>query len=288
MKLLFPLFSMLLLVLCASASAGINDGLIAHWPLDGDGWDLGPYALNGYVTGAVAGEDVSGFPGGALRFNGEDDVVEVPDQQLFNAQTLTITAWIRPDHSSQWARIVDKYDHVNESGYAFHLNHDTYVSFEFWSQDGEHYSVTSATPISMGQWIYVAVTYDGSMLRLYQDGELVDDNQAQGPIRHSTRNLSIGNGFDGYHSWPYAGTIDEVRFYDRALSQSEIAMLVSDALSLYPDTGPDDAPGPGDQPRPGCSCPDSDHDGVPDAWDACPGTYPGAYTDSTGCPQAGM
>ena len=280
------LAALLVLLACGPAAAGLNDGLVAHWPLNGSGADLGPRALNGYVSGAAGAADAQGVPGAALFFDGDDDVIEVPDQGFLDPPALTVAAWIKPERSSQWARIVDKYDHVNEAGWNLHLVSDTYVGFEFRTQTDEHFGVQTVTRLSPGQWHFVAATWDGATLRIYQDGRLENEAPAAAPLRPASRMLTLGNGFDGYHDWPYAGAMDEVRVYARALSEAEIQ-----ALAISPASGgAPGGPGPGGHHPPdaqGCPCPDSDHDGVPDAWDGCSGTPPGAMTDSRGCPEQG-
>ena len=263
-------------LLPAPATAGLQDGLIAHWPLNGDAQDQGPFSLHGYLTGATPCPDLGQAPGQALLFHGGQDVIEAPDNELFTPQALSITAWIQPQTSSQWARILDKYSHTDQNGFALALNRSLYPFFQFWNQAGEEFGVQGTTPLVMGQWRFVAVTWDGQTLRLYQDGNLEDQKTAPGPIRPAAKPLTLGNGNDGYNPWPYTGAMDEVRFYSRALDPAEIHALA--ALSAADQPLP-----PANTPPPGCPCPDSDHDGVPDPWDACPGTLPTALTNAQGC-----
>ena len=72
-----------------------------------------------------------------------------------------------------------------------------------------------------GTWTHLAMTYDGAVLALYRDGTLVSSTFVSGAIATSSGALRIG----GNTIWqePFAGTIDDLRIYDRALTAGEIA-----------------------------------------------------------------
>ena len=87
----------------------------------------------------------------------------------------------------------------------------------------QHADARQADPVN--RWTHVAVTYDGSALRLYENGMQVSTRAVSGSIRRTTDPLWIGG------SHPYGeyfdGLIDEVRVYDRPLSPSEIRAEMS-------------------------------------------------------------
>jgi len=77
------------------------------------------------------------------------------------------------------------------------------------------------TALPLNTWTHLATTYDGSALRLYVNGALVSSIAASGNIVTSNMPLRIG----GNAIWGdeyFKGRIDEVRLYNRALSQAEI------------------------------------------------------------------
>ena len=79
------------------------------------------------------------------------------------------------------------------------------------------------------KWIHIALTYDGSTIRLYQDGEEVKANpQGGGKLTDETNPLIIGgnenSGGDTAQN-NFAGKIARVRIYNRALSGEELEKL---------------------------------------------------------------
>jgi hypothetical protein len=76
----------------------------------------------------------------------------------------------------------------------------------------------SANPI--GTWSYVALTYDGSRLRLFVDGAQVATRAATGTIERTQNPLWLG----GNHPYGefFEGLIDEARVYDQAIGEAEI------------------------------------------------------------------
>jgi hypothetical protein len=84
---------------------------------------------------------------------------------------------------------------------------------------GEQNAVGTAA-VALNAWTHLAVTYDGASLCLYVNGTLVTTTAVGGPIPASTGALRIG----GNAIWPewYAGLIDDVRVYNRALTAAQI------------------------------------------------------------------
>src|SRR6185503_9189576 len=84
------------------------------------------------------------------------------------------------------------------------------------------------------------MTYDGAALRLFVNGTQVAQAAQTGPVATSTGPLRIG----GNGIWPewFAGRIDEVRVYNRALTAAELQADMTRPLGA-PDTVPPTAPG---------------------------------------------
>ena len=173
---------------------------------------------NGSLTNATWGP---GKFGSAAVFNGTNAWVTVANAASLNLTTaMTISAWVRPATLSSWRTIVLR---ERAPGLSYSLYATDGVSrppsgyVNFGSSD---ISIVAPSLLALNTWTHVALTYDGSALRLYVNGALVTTRTVSGSIRTSTGALRIG----GNAVWGeyFAGSIDEVRIYNRALTLTEI------------------------------------------------------------------
>ena len=82
---------------------------------------------------------------------------------------------------------------------------------------GSERSATGTAALPLNAWTHLATTYDGSFLRLYVNGVLASSTAVTGAMAASTGVLRLG-GNSVWGEW-FAGLIDEVRVYDRALTR---------------------------------------------------------------------
>ena len=85
---------------------------------------------------------------------------------------------------------------------------------------GQPLDARGVAPLALNTWSHLAATYDGTTLRLYVNGSLVGSRAVANPLLTSTGVLRFG----GNSVWGefFAGRIDEVRLYNRALAVAEI------------------------------------------------------------------
>ncbi len=196
-------------------------GLVAAYGFDeGSGStviDRSGFANTGTTTGVTR---LPGKYGSALDFDGKTSVVTVPDSTSLDLTAgMTLEAWVKPDVVGDWETLLFKERSGNDS-YAMYGSTATgppegqvFVSNASRVVDG-----SAALPIN--SWSYVTTTYDGSNIRMYVNGVLVGTKAQTGPITTSTGVLHMG--FNSVWNERYAGLMDEVRIYSRALSASEI------------------------------------------------------------------
>lgn len=82
--------------------------------------------------------------------------------------------------------------------------------------------LSAAEPLPTGRWVHLAGTFDGQTMRLYVDGKLAGTMERLGPAKPNDHYLVIGS-YEVKHPAFFAGLVDEVRLYDRALSAEEVA-----------------------------------------------------------------
>ncbi|MGH2613206.1 MAG: LamG-like jellyroll fold domain-containing protein [Rhabdochlamydiaceae bacterium] len=255
--LLFFFFLLLFQNVYTSNAAG---NLVAYWKFDetsgmtatdssgnGNTGTLNNSAIT-HSTSIVAPITCFSNPA-SLHFPGvQADYVSVPDNSSFDPATqITIAFWMNPDTVSiNYQHMVFKYN-GNLTAYGVWL-HNANVYME--TNNNSIHSLTSNATVSVGDWHYIAVTFDGTTQKLYIDGSLDNEATPSGMtgISYGTDPseypLKIGsgdynNGFEGY--------IDDVRFYDRALSASEISNLAGggcgpDVPTATPTPDPTSAP----------------------------------------------
>ena len=227
-----------------SAGPPLGLGLVAAYGFDaGSGSTVADSSGKGNV-GSISGPVWSGAGrfGSALSFDGVNDWVSVPDASSLDLTTgMTLEAWVRPSALGSWRTLVFK---ERSGGIVYGLYADQAGGRPLGEMFiGSDRSVTGTAALPLNAWTHLATTYDGSQLRLYVNGALASSTAVTGAMAASTGVLHLG-GNSVWGEW-FAGLIDEVRVYDRALSGSEVQQDMATAVSGSPpppDTSPPSAP----------------------------------------------
>jgi hypothetical protein len=103
---------------------------------------------------------VSGISGQALKFDGSNDYVELPD--LGTPSQLTIDTWIYTSSSADWQCIVER-GSPNAIGWHFYINGGK----RLYSNLGDEGYFSQSGTITPNKWYHVAVTWDGSSVTHY-------------------------------------------------------------------------------------------------------------------------
>jgi hypothetical protein len=167
--------------------------------------------------------------GNALSFNGTSSWVTVADASSLDLTNgMTLEAWVRPTAlGATWRCVIFK-ERPGGIVYSLYANEDTAKPIGQVYVAGEQNALGSVT-LPLNAWTHLAVTFDGTTLRLYVNGALAGSKAVTGSMAASTGVLRIG----GNAIWPefFAGLIDEVRVYNRALSATEIGADMNAPLS---------------------------------------------------------
>jgi len=180
------------------------------------------YGNNGTVSGSPTWVD--GKYGKAISFDGENDIVYVADNPTQRPSVFTIMAWIKPlTLTDDRGVIVSKDDWDNKLGWVMVYYRDTHrVRWRIY--DGSTYTDIFSDPdsVPIGSWAHVCGVYDGAISYFYLNGDLVDSvNFGFSP---ATTNFRAGAWTSS--SYRFKGIIDEVYFFDKFLSTSEINAII--------------------------------------------------------------
>ena len=160
----------------------------------------------------------------ALLFDGINDRVEIANNPLLNPSHISIQAWVRMDYIGgwPWRCVVTKRNCCGQNLEQWTLQTEVGWLMSFHAQtDGTGISLIDPNPMQAGVWTEYTFTYDGHTSCLYRNGVVTkSDTTFRGNISPQQWPVVIGDRDGGLDWWP--GCIDEVRIWDRALSQQEV------------------------------------------------------------------
>lgn len=226
----------------------IATGLVSHWPMDEGTGKVARDVVGGNHGVFERGEPawVKGKVGrGALEFSESCFLNCGKGESLNLTRAMTFAAWINKAKDGRKSRIASKHGFFKEQGeqggnggWLVLCGGPQKINIEWRiSTTGEdwHGGFTSPNSFPYDRWNHLAVTYDGAVMRAYING--VEDRGGDfprnvgGPIHLSSAETLLGQDraygprFGGPKTWSFAGTMDDVRLYRRALSDSDVQAL---------------------------------------------------------------
>ena len=191
---------------------------------------------NSYVSGSTVWNDVSGNgnigtltngptfnsgSGGSIVFDGTNDYVSIPHNNLFNfTNQITLVAWFKTSQASA-GYITSKTDdsfyfaigEVSNGKLSFYLNGVLVAWF------GSNQSVNT------GNWVHGAATWDGSLTTLYINGYADNSISKSGTIPTGSNQITVGariNPANPGGNRYLNGALSNVLYYNKALSAQEV------------------------------------------------------------------
>jgi hypothetical protein len=208
-----------------------QEGLVGWWRLDeGVGATVSDAANVGH-TGVVHGlpKWVAGKMGAALKF-GQGEYVTTDAR--YALKTLTLSAWVRHD---EFSKLQQRYVSLSEETAVIRCDTDRHLHF-YIKTNGALQQLYVANALELGKWTHIAGTWDGKTQKLYKDGVLLDSKTPGGSLKGEVSvSISSQNEY-------MRGAIDDVRIYDRALSDTEIRKLAEGSTSTILEIAPPPPP----------------------------------------------
>jgi hypothetical protein len=209
-------------VLSARELAGWRDRvptgpLVGYWKLDEPNRSdvCVDSSGNGNTGRPNATTVIDGKMNRARSFNGGGDYIDIPAISIPNA--ITVAAWVYSDNFVQNGSVVTK-NPVNTQ-WALFFESDGYLK---WRGGGIGNNVMCAAPANK-KWHHIVGRQEGTAGSLYVDGVLCASGTLPA-IGNAPSSINIGR-FEGGGYYYFSGRIDEVRIYNRALSDTEISQL---------------------------------------------------------------
>jgi chitodextrinase len=220
-------------------------GLVASYSFDegtgGIAADSSGFGNSGMLTNGPTW-DPGGKYGGGLQFDGINDLVTVADSASLDLTNgMTLEAWVKPTQvAGSWRTVLLK-EAPSSLSYALYGNDNANHYGGYVRIGGGESSALSSGALATGSWTYLSAAYDSNNIQLYANGTLVRSVPVSGALNTSTGTLDIG-GNNIWSEW-FAGTIDEVRVYNRALSAPEIQTDMATPIGGPGDTQKPTQPG---------------------------------------------
>jgi len=239
--------SLLLITISWNCYAQSTTGLIAHWDMNGTANDVSGHGHTGHMYNVVPAADRNGVAGNAYYFNGVDSRITAGYLPDLNVTQVSMCAIIKVmgfySGPCQDNLVFMRGNRITTGNYAFDFSDNyvgtpsTYCSIYDTTEDcigaacgtnaAPSFAALHYTPtISENIWYNIIVTYDGLTFKTYINDTLKSTYNGSGnPVGTSTDSISIGYDLfeaSGGYPNPFKGVIDDIRIYNRVLSDSEI------------------------------------------------------------------
>jgi hypothetical protein len=182
--------------------------------------DASGHNNNGAMSGGVS-RVTDATRGRVLSFNGSSGLVSVADADSLDLTTgMTLEAWVRPTAVDGWRTVLLK--EGDGLSYSLYANDPTGGSRPsgYVRIDDDDEAIRGRRRLAANTWSHLAMTYDGTTMRLFVNGEEVESRRQTGPAEVSAGKLRIGGNLV-WGEW-FRGQIDDVRIYDVAVGEAQI------------------------------------------------------------------
>ncbi len=245
LKILVIGFLFLSLSIMATVSEAVKDAdIVLYLPFDEGSGNTTKDQSNHNNDGTLHQVQwAEGKYGKSVEFSGAaGGWVEVPDSPSLDiTEQITLMAWVYPTQfTNEWFRIVNKCwagDTTPWMVYGFYEQAGTMgrIGFTIAVDGGQEKLCRSGTTpqLPTNEWSHIAATYDGQMMRLYQNGVEVLSAAHTGTIDTNDVPVAIGRNSEGNREH-YIGRVDEVVIWKTALDASEINLSMDTPAAVEP------------------------------------------------------
>ncbi|MEP6466981.1 MAG: LamG-like jellyroll fold domain-containing protein [Parafilimonas sp.] len=217
---------------------------MAYYPFNGNANDASGNGNNPIFNNATLTSDYYGNANSAYHFNGVDNYMQIPNSANLNfSNTISICAWVKPTGfytgtcynnmllSKQVADYVDGNYSLRFADAVTGCTGEANTNDEvFYGADG---GIGNQSAVQLNQWYNVVFTSDGVTTKLYVNCKLVSSQPLTESSYTNEYDLFLGHLNDPTYPYWLNGDLDEVRIYNRALTEDEVHAY-SDVCKVQP------------------------------------------------------
>lgn len=226
--------------LAAKAQVNLTQGLQMHLPFNGNTTDVSGNGNNATNNGATLVADRFGNPNSAYSFDGNNDYMEILNHNGLKPTTFpfAVTFWVKLNGNTNFNHVfwADYPTNGTWDYYGYFANFNTSNSLAGSTGNGglvgpnARRTRTQTGFNALNQWFMATINYtSATTFDLYINCQLVAANYSGTATQmfYSTGRPTFGRGY-GFNGGPVDylnATLDDFRFYTRALNQAEISFL---------------------------------------------------------------
>lgn len=214
----------------ASSFNPLSKGMIAFYPLDGNGDDDSGYGR--HLTLRQTGF-ISGTRGQSLNFSESSSRADYqPNTQPLATNRFSVSVWVKPDTVNrgfpEWMYLMDGSAPKTNAFLRIGVNQEQYgysewIFFGTGGPEGSDYVYTTNTVVQTNAWNHIVATADSSTeTAVYVNGRLLQ-KWTNAELWLDQNNFFFGN--DNGNGSPVAGQLDQIRVYNRGLSSKDVEQL---------------------------------------------------------------
>lgn len=210
----------------ASPVTDVTDGLVGWWKMDGNA-NSSAGGGDGTVYGAQPTTGANGQPNSGYVFDGANDYISIPSGFANFTNGITISVWANPTSANNFARFIDFGTGAGANNIIFYRGGTgTGLNYNVIDGAGNSMSNMSYAGLVLNQWkLYTVTVTAGGLATIYINGS----SMATASGFADPTNVTRTSNFIGRSNWSsdsyYAGSMDDLRMYNRALSASEVQQL---------------------------------------------------------------
>lgn len=199
------------------------NGLTSYFPFNGNANDEGGNGNHGTVYGATLTTDRFGKLNSAYTFNGTSNYIKLAGK-FGGGKEMTVSAWFNVNGSTGTFQAIFESEGAYSTNGNIHLQCNTYGNNVVYYNTG-YCLLPILLPTPYNQWRHVVITAKSGDIRLYENGVQKAKYNDKYDLISISDKVDIGRGTQGRY---FKGQIDDVRVYNRALSESEVQALYNE------------------------------------------------------------